>query len=340
MLQEEVHSALCDLIAPRRCDATARWEHRLRSGARLEALITERLLAKKFRKSPPSPTARERVCSAVACSLADKRPLRLLVPFGGYKSPSSPEFPRAGWAELFAVAGLANILVPICQVHSPGAILEFSSDAMIVPLLTGASQSVLYSYQNEFESILALAHRFLPPNLALRQTFLSDAHEAAKLNEDVVKLGEILERDWFPRLSRQEQDRLLRSAENNQFSFVASNSRSGKKWLARTVCLHEAFLRIDNERRAQIFTEQHTIPVALRQGLPDWLHLGSNHRSATQFWIGFGVADCSAQVPKAHIFPPSRASVLIPRVSYLPTGLDIPSLVYMPAIFSRFDRVL
>jgi hypothetical protein len=71
--------------------------------------------------------------------------------------------------------------------------------------------------------------------------------------------------------------------------------------------------------------------VALRRGLAGWLHLGSNHRSATQFWIGFGVVDGSARRPAAHILPPSRAAAVLPGVRHVPTaGTDVRGLTLMP----------
>jgi len=99
------------------------------------------------------------------------------VPFGGYKSPASPEFPWAGWAELFAVAGLSAIVAPICEFHPAGAVVEFSSDELIVPRLTGTPRR---SWTGTRPTSTASCHVPAVPaaNLRLRQSFLRDAYDA------------------------------------------------------------------------------------------------------------------------------------------------------------------
>jgi len=66
-----------------------------------------------------------------------------------------------------------------------------------------------------------------------------------------------------------------------------------------------------------------------RRGLAGWLHLGSNHRSATQFWIGFGVVDTLPRSPAAHILPAAAAAVL-PGVSSTTPVTDVRGLTKMP----------
>jgi hypothetical protein len=128
-------------------------------------------------KSPLNDKVISGVTRTVACCLETPAPVRLFVPFGGYKSPASPEFPGVGWAEIFAVAGLAEIVAPICAFHLAGAVVEFSSDELIVPRLTGAPCPVLDRYRADFERVLDLVRPFLPANLVLRQSFLRDSYE-------------------------------------------------------------------------------------------------------------------------------------------------------------------
>jgi hypothetical protein len=330
--------SLSQLLTPRLDGISERWKAEIKSGQELKDLIAHRLLAKKFRKSPAGPLLAARVRQAVSHCLKTDAPLRLFVPMGGYKSPASPEFPRVGWAELFAVAGLAAIVAPTCEFHAAGAVVEFSSDEMIVPRLTGAGRPVLDAYKADFDRVLSLARPYLPPNLHLCQSFLRDSYDEAGLTRMIGALGRRLEAEWFPSLSRHHQERLLRSAASNRFRGTGAGSPApeaevGRDVLRRAVCEHQAFLQIDDEYRSSIFTDSCTIPVALRRGLPDWLHLGSNHRSATQFWIGFGVVDSAPQSPAAHILPPGRAAAVVPEARYVPTRVtDIRGLGHMPVI--------
>jgi hypothetical protein len=317
------------LLSPRIETTHERWRAQIRSGNKLVDLITRRLLAKKFRKSPLDARLISRVTRTVSHCLNTDAPLRIFVPFGGYKSPASPEFPWAGWAELFAVAGLAAVVAPICEFHPAGAVVEFSSDELIVPRLTGAPRPVLDRYRADFDRILALARPYLPPNLRLHQSFLRDAYDEAELTGMISGLGRHLAERWFPGLPPDQRERLLRSAANNRFRVAGTHVPAGE--LRRTVCEHQAFLQVDEQCRAAVFADRCTIPVALRRGLPGWLHLGSNHRSATQFWIGFGVVDTLPRSPAAHILPPGRAAAVLPRVTYIPAPMtDVRGLTHMP----------
>jgi hypothetical protein len=322
---------LGQLLTPQLEATCERWKAEIRSGSQLRDVITRRLLAKKFRKSPLASQLIYRVTQTVSHCLSTDTPLRIFVPFGGYKSPASPEFPWAGWAELFAVAGLSAIVAPICEFHAAGAVVEFSSDEMIVPRLTGAQRPILDMYKADFDRVLSLARSYLPPNLCLRQSFLSDAYDATELTRMISSLGRRLEEEWFPGLSRCHQERLLRSAASNSFRGPSADSPDSGNELRRAVCEHQAFLQVDDRCRSSIFSDKCTIPVALRRGLTGWLHLGSNHRSATQFWIGFGVVDSSSRHSAAHILPPGRAAAVMPGVRYVPTPItDVRGLTHMP----------
>jgi hypothetical protein len=302
-----------------------KWQEKLASGQYLEALIASRLLSKKFRKSPLDAAIAARVTQVADHVRRTGRPLRLLIPFGGYKSPCSWEHPGVGWAEVFAVAGICELVAPICAFHTPGVILEFSSDEAIIPRLTGAGQAVLRHYRDGFDQVVRLVGRYQRDNLTIQQTFIRDAYDADELVRSVEELGRRLESKWFPALPSDEQDRLLRIAAHNQFQPAAGHRDMGGAGLRRSVCEHQAYLEIDNRRRKESFFESCTIPIALRRGIPDWLHLGSNRRSATQFWIGCGVVDLAASSPAAHILPPGRAAAIRPQVEYVPinsTGID------------------
>lgn len=334
-------SLLGQLLSPRVETTYEHWKSEIRSGKKLADLIARRLLAKKFRKSPLDAQLISRVTQTVSHCLNTDAPLRIFVPFGGYKSPASPEFPWAGWAELFAVAGLSAIVAPICEFHRAGAVVEFSSDELIVPRLTGAPRPVLDRYQADFDRVLSLARPYLPPNLRLRQSFLRDAYDAAELTRMISGLGRLLADEWFPSLSRNHQERLLRSAANNRFRTAGTHAPAPLSDLRRTVCEHQAFLQVDDQCRSAVFADSCTIPVALRRGLAGWLHLGSNHRSATQFWIGFGVVDTLPRPPAAHILPPGRAAAVLPGVRYVPTPVtDVHGLTHLPvtAGISRESR--
>ncbi|MFC1406078.1 MULTISPECIES: hypothetical protein [Streptacidiphilus] len=325
----DVDVLLGGLLTPCDTDLVERWGVRLAAGGTPEELITRRLLAKTFRKSPLDRQVAGRVEQVVSYTVRRGQPLRLLVPFGGYKSPSSPEYPSAGWAELFAVAGLCELVSPICALHPAGAVIEFCSDEALVPRLTGADPQTLRTYRNAFDEVLRTVARDQAPNLKLRQTFVRHAYDIDDLTTRMQSLGRRLETEWFPTLPAADQERLLRGAANNDFHAVDGRTGRSPEALRRSVCEHQAYLEIDNRERAHQLYRSDTVPIALRRGIPGWLHLGSNRRSATQFWMGYGLFDLTAgHRPAAHILPPRRAAAVLPRIRHLPNprstspGLD------------------
>ncbi len=277
--------------------------------------MSRSLLAKRFRKSRPEPGVADRIRLVTARVTRRRRPLRLLVPFGGYKSPASVEAPYAGWAELFAAVGLCELAARLCAVHEPGVVVEFSSDAAVVPLLTGAEPAALGAYAADFDTVLRTVSASVPENLVLRQTGLHEHYDVIDLHRRIREDGARLRDRWYPRLPVDDRARLLRGAAHNDHR-PRHGTATTPEVLTRSVCDHQAFLEIDGRERSPVLHRWDTVPIALRKGIPGWLHLGSNRRSATQFWMGTGVLDQAGARPAAHIIPPGRAreaAPLLPR---------------------------
>ena len=229
-----------------------------------------------------------RVAEVSAHVVRQKTPLRLFIPFGGYKSPASSEFPNASWAEVFTVAGMCELVSPICAVHPPGVIVEFSSDEAVVPIFMGAKRKFLDQYHQKFECILNELAKFQRGKLILKQSLLYDHYNIDRLSCRINRRSEVLKHRWFPMLAPEEKRRLLGAAERNYFSSLPKDSRIRQEILTRSLCQHQAYLEIDNVERAPILFAPDTVPIALRRGLESGLHLGSNRRSAVQFWVGAG----------------------------------------------------
>jgi hypothetical protein len=316
------------------------WHDRLSVGASPADLMARRLLAKKFRKSPASPAVTDRVTDVVSRVAGQQIPLRLFVPCGGYKSPASLESPFVGWSELFAVAGFVELAAPICAVHSPGVVIEFSSDEAVVPRLTGAEPAVLARYRRQFDALLRAVEPALPPNLRVRQTLLRDDYDIADLLRRMEIDGKRLEEEWFPALAESERARLLRAAAHNEFRARASDAREQSAVLRRSVCEHQAYLEIDEHDRAGSLYRRDTVPIALRRGIPGWLHLGSNRRSATQFWVGTGAVENLDSRMISHILPPGRAAQCRPRMRQVPFDApsSLPGLHLLPVLTQQEPR--
>jgi hypothetical protein len=72
--------------------------------------------------------------------------------------------------------------------------------------------------------------------------------------------------------------------------------------------------------------------VALRRGIPGWLHLGSNRRSDTQFWIGWGLVDTTRRRPVDRILSPRHAALLEGALVEVPTdAVALPGFERLPS---------
>jgi hypothetical protein len=323
------------LLAPRPEAAERGWRRELAAGETLATLVVRRLLSKRFRKSPLDTAVAERVHRAVASSLREQRPLRLLVPFGGYKSTRSPEHPRAGWAELFSALGTCELVAPIAAFHPPGVVVDYSSDEWIVPRLTGLRKPALEEYRRGFDRVLGFVGAREPANVALRQTFSRDAYDVERVAEEVEALGRSLEASWLADLPPDERRRLLARAARNRVEASPETNA-----VQRAACQHQAYLVLDERWRTADFHEPCTIPVALRRGIPGWLHLGSNRRSDTQFWIGWGLVDTTGRRPVDRILSPRHAALLEGALHEVRTNaVDLPGFERLPvyAVLQPFE---
>lgn len=297
----------------------SRWKKLINRGTSLQALISERLTSKKYRGSSLDNNVEERVKFVVENVVTHQSPLRLIVPIGGYKSPSSQEQHRCGWSEMFAIANICELVAPICAFHEPGVEVEFSSDQAVVPTLTKATPELLERYAAQFEQLISHFQIKQRPNLRLRQSQLNEYYDTAQLIQDMTRIGRELEASWYTKLSHMQRLRQQQSATNNFFSKTPGGAAQPFEEIQRSICQHEAYLRIDKESRKHILFADNTIPVALRKGLKGWLHLGSNRRSAVQFWVGSGLLHLTRNGPKAHILPPRQARNVWNDVDYMRT---------------------
>lgn len=88
------------------------WHQRLRAGSTAEQPVTQRPLSKNFRGLSLNRLVAQRVLGVVSHAIREDGPLRLFTPFDGYKSPTSSEYQEASLAEVFAIAGMCELVSP------------------------------------------------------------------------------------------------------------------------------------------------------------------------------------------------------------------------------------
>jgi hypothetical protein len=290
------------------------------------------IVRKRYRKSPCSPAMLERIDRVVRRAIADAAPVHLLVPVGGYKSPASPESPYLGWAEIFALWGMVSWLALVARRFPPGLHVEFSSDGPIAPLLTGAPGGHVDAYARDFGQLLRDYRGHPVGGIAVTWSDLRQDYDVPALHSGVLAESVGVRARWA-RDARAGWGPAVRAAARNSFD------PQRDPWHAAS--LHEAFIAIDLRERHHRFHGRHTIPVSLRRGLSDWLHIGAVHSSATQFWIGWGALDATRTECSPRIFPPSAYQSSTRWLSHIPARHPLrPSLTLpLPLVTARQSGV-
>jgi len=92
---------------------------------KLEKVILTKVLSKKFRKNKADDTAIELCKKAIRFAVANDKPIKVGLLFGGNKLWRFDEAPEVDWAELFNLIYFARWMKTIASVYEHGAEFEY-----------------------------------------------------------------------------------------------------------------------------------------------------------------------------------------------------------------------
>lgn len=262
--------------------------------------ITGKLLRKKFRKAKVADSTREDILHKIKTSIEENKPLHLIICFGGYKHFWNPSFPEVDWAELFNLAFMADYVAPILKVHSPGVILDYESEDVIMPLIDNYPEESLNAYAKSFQELILVYSKKIPANFKINYIRSQEQYDTSRL---FVRLKEMLPektKQWDTLSQEEKGKRLHRTPRSIMWKgredWTILNDREKRQKMEISKITNETYYEADAEFRGDYFTGDNHIPIVLSWGLCEenilnWLTLGSTYSSLVDFWTGRGIIE-------------------------------------------------
>jgi hypothetical protein len=266
----------------------------------LAQFITSKLFRKKFRKQKLDPKVKDDITEKVKLSIQKQQPLFFAIPFGGYKHYWNPSHPETDWAEIFALRFLIDWVAPVLLTHTPGVIIEFVSEDLILPLMNNYPPEALEKYSQAFTNILKLFSENAPKNLNLSFFRVGDRYNKDKIIAEVEQLLPERWEKWETYSKEQKEIEIKRSVRSvfwngkNDLTGLSEEEKQKKIIESRLIELAYYDVEVKPEYLGDYYTRDNHIPICFSFGLsPDnldhWITLGSTYASTVDYWIGRGI---------------------------------------------------
>ena len=262
--------------------------------------IVRILLRKEFRKAKVFEQTKQDIKNKVLLSIREARPLHFVILFGGYKHFWNSSYPEVDWAELFNLNFMSELFSPILEVHTPGIVLDYGSEDIIITMMDNYPKSALDKYAESFELLLRFYSKYCPPNLKINYIRTGEKYDSKKLKAKVKeKLPEKLKA--FEKLPMEDRKRHLHRSYRSimwkgQEDWTTLNEKEKENKLIESKIIEDTFYEVEAGFLGDYFTGDNRVPLVLSWGLSDenvdhWLTLGSTHASTVDFWIGRGILE-------------------------------------------------
>lgn len=273
--------------------------------------IFRKLYRKKYRRKQMGEESKKALLVKVNNTVDNNQPIKLVIPFGGYKHFWNPSHPEPDWAELFHFRYITDLVAPILALYEPGVSVEYVSEDLIVPRMDNYPDEAIEAYMSKFKEILAWYQRQVPNNLIFKVTRVKDICNAEKL------IAEVLEqipdkRKKFEEISKQEKEIELKRSKRSIFwngkldlTDLSDTEKQEKIIESRLIELTFYDTEGKEEYIGNYYGDDNKICIVFSFGLSpdnafDDLTLGTAHGSIAEYWIGRGVLE-NPQGPKPRI---------------------------------------
>lgn len=258
-----------------------------RSDTEMVDAIIKFLFSKKFRKFSIPEKNRVIIQTAIKKNIANKEPIKISWPFGGYKLWHLEESPEVDWAELFSIIYFIRWLKPVCAIYPYGVVFTFWFDEVIINQLNNIPQSDLDEYRKSFENLLTFIHPWLHKNMQFeifleRMQYESNEAFQTGLNEEMEKLAKARSKNPKP-LSDKER----RSIEMN-VKLIPEQAKD-LFWREKVDLMHYAYYNLQekqNRVRSSYTTDNITAFTTFFE--PNVIPIGTTKTSIAKFWVGVG----------------------------------------------------
>lgn len=280
----------------------------------------EILTRSSFRRTSLDAASLSDVRAEVESQMSSGEPIKLCVPFGGYKSWRVSTAPLPDWAEVFALNHLCKYIFALAA-YPGGATLEFSYCSNVIGRMSNMPERYSAEYITRFGHLIDDFNLLLPAHIRLGLVDIATLYSPEELEAELVANYERNQQRWLELLPEAEREKKVRSARRNLMAdgIVDLTRAQGDEW--ESLCINAAMWcdavdSLSRRRRFNKLTER--IQLVYVRGPKPSIHIGSCEMSSSHFWVGTGVAQqlsasrvCQRIVSQAEMDDLARAGLLL-----------------------------
>ena len=304
--------------------------------------IFRKLTRKKFRKYSLAPETVTLVKDKINNSIENKKPIKLVIPFGGYKHFWNSSYPYPDFAELFHLIAMQEYLAPISHLYEYGVEFEYISEDLILPYMNNYPEGDLDLYSREFVKLLDFVKPYLNSNTSIKYFRVGEKYDKQKIINEILELYPKRRKEFDKFTEEEKKVELHRSARsifwNGAEDFTGLSEQDKQEKIIRSRVLE--ILYYDTEAKEEhlgdyLVSDNH-ICLCFSFGLsPDnidhCLTVASTATSIVDFWIGTGILR-----EKRKKFTPTIVSknqfADLQGIKYEQTGLNLEGLKEIPIV--------
>ena len=219
-------------------------------------------------------------------------PIKIINAFGGFKNPRLDSAPHIDYSEVFHLSFfISSLVLKICEIYEPGAVLEYSGDAHIVTYVDNLPKASVETYLDDFNQLLGAFSPMLPGNGKLSQKHFLEFYDYDELVTEVEK--RIVDKDLNSKENRELIEKYYDRAKSN---FVVKGEKDYsdlseaelKDLIELSVVKTYKWYDVDFEKRGDYFGSG--VPTCNLKGFPETYCTRSvRHQPAPPFWVSKGV---------------------------------------------------
>ena len=281
----------------------------------LVKFIYQALMSKKFRKYSVAPEYQQHIRSAIELNVRNNEPIKIALPFGGYKLWRLDEAPEVDWAELFSVIYYAYWLKPIFDNYKPGIWFDFYSDDIIVRTTNNIPREDTDRYCETFDKLLGFLRSYLPANARFTLNRVGEQYSSYEDFESELhkRMDELLKSNggkfptWSAKMATTFDLNVKPKADGNQ----------DPEWREKTQLVYDAYHMVSKRRP---YCRAPDKIVAFPSTLNNTIVVGSTKNSIVKFWVGVGVLkEAGGSFAESVLSPSQLASA---SFGWAPTSIE------------------
>ncbi len=259
----------------------------------LSEFLFKQIVSKKFRKWSIDDDTQQRIRKAIDLNVHANAPLKFTFPFGGYKLWRLQTAPEVDWAEFFTIAYYLTYLAPIAAAYTPGVLLSFCSDDIIIERMNNIPDANQESYASSFNILLDAFRMYFPTNVTVELRRVRDFYPDRRVYESELAANiEQFEKEFASLdpalLAEKEKSSALNIRWDGLRDLTGLSDAEKHEMIRHATVLHDATCFVSKRKE---FVRGEDKVVIFSNKIRNCVPLGTTKSSRTKFWTGFGVLE-------------------------------------------------